>query len=151
MGVNTYPCTDCNECFYEYWAYCESCHCGCDEWLDKLVCWSCIKDEKYNPHKLELCDKEFVLCKDCLDCSDGSYLDLYNDIKESYKKHEYYEYPLDISLSEFEEALLEHNKFYNSKEQIQGRYLKEMIDLMDKIERDMRVVDMIAEKFRQLL
>lgn len=150
MGVNTYPCSDCHECFYSCWAYCESCSCRCDEWLDKLVCRSCFKDKKYDAHKLELCDEEFVLCKDCLDCFDGSFSDLYRDIKEAYQNHKYCKTSLDISLGNFELAVSEHNKFYNSKEQIRGRYLNEMLDWMEKIERDMRAVDIIAEKISKL-
>lgn len=151
MGVNTYPCDECNECFYEYWAGCDACNNRCDEWLDKLVCYDCFKDDKFAMYKLEINEEEFIICDKC---RNGPITDLYEQINDAHclkiQEKQICQKSFDVSLLDFEEAIFEHNEFYNSKEQIRGRYLKEMVDLMEKIERDIREVDLIAEKISNL-
>ena len=87
----------------------------------------------------------------CFSCSTFKYhrVQVCN-IDNTCRSGKYCKTSLDISLGNFELAVSEHNKFYNSKEQIRGRYLNEMLDLMEKIERDMRAVDIIAEKISKL-
>ena len=151
MGVDTYPCVECEKCFYDYWAMCESCRCGCEEWLDKSICLDCIKNEKYDLHRLAIYNEEFVLCYDCVDCISDPITKLYDNINKAYQNHKYCEKSLNINVEDLEEAIKEHNNFFYCKERVRGRYLKEIVNLMEKIQKDIQEVEKIGEKIKTIV
>jgi hypothetical protein len=145
MGVNTYPCEDCNECFYSAWAVCEMCNIRCDEFMNKLICNECFDNEQYDTYKLYCKNETYHICQDCINVDPDC---LIKNIKNNQHNHEKTNIP---NLEELKDAILEHKECHENSSNIKACLINEIIILMERNNDNFKLIDILCDKINNVL
>lgn len=51
MGIYHYQCEDCNDCLFDFWAYCDGCSRFAGNEVER-ICIDCFEEDKYDKKRL---------------------------------------------------------------------------------------------------
>lgn len=152
MGVDTYPCTDCGECFYSIWAYCKKCG---NNYLDDTgnICLDCIKDDYYDKNRVYFCERihnsqnkdlfketEFYICDDCI-----------NELRDETKLENWIEETdFDVEKTEVQHQIMTLINDYHNDDEIKYRLIDKIDNLNDEIQKKIREMEDLIKKVDEI-